>query len=152
MFFVLVVSYVMFSDVEMTLLSDNVDNKLDQDEKMMSAILGNRPRGFLLDLQSGSKAGVTSESELSYPGWKRVVNKVPSLQDLRESLSGLFSACQDVASEKVIPQNKLPLTISVSVDEQAGQQQVAVPHQGGPQHLLPGCPVPREGWGPRPPD
>ena len=75
--------------------------KLDQDEKMMSAILGNRPRGFLLDLQSGSKAGVTSESELSYPGWKRVVNKVPSLQELRESLSGLFSACQDVASEKV---------------------------------------------------
>ena len=68
---------------------------------MMSAILGNRPRGFLLDLQSGSKAGVTSESELSYPGWKRVVNKVPSLLDLRESLSGLSSACQDVTSEKV---------------------------------------------------
>ena len=82
--------------------------KLDQDEKMMSAILGNRPRGFLLDLQSGSKGGVTSESELGYPGWKRVVNRVPSLQDLRESLSGLFSACQDVASEKVNQQVKLP--------------------------------------------
>ena len=77
--------------------------KLDQDEKMMSAILGNRPRGFLLDLQSGSKGGVTSESELGYPGWKRVVNRVPSLQDLRESLSGLFSACQGVASEKGNP-------------------------------------------------
>ena len=68
---------------------------------MMFSILGNRPRGFLLDLQSGMKGGITSESEYGYPGWKRVVNKVPSLQELRESLSGLFSACQDVASEKV---------------------------------------------------
>ena len=68
---------------------------------MMSAILGNRPRGFLLDLQSGLKGGITGESEVGYPGWKRVVNKVPSLQEIRESLSGLCSACQDVASEKV---------------------------------------------------
>ena len=75
--------------------------KIYQDEKMMFAILGNRPRGFLLDLHSGMKGGVTSESEYGYPGWKRVVNKVPSLQELRESLSGLFSACQDVTSEKV---------------------------------------------------
>ena len=36
MFFVLVVSYVMFSDVEMTLLSDNVDNKLDEDENILT--------------------------------------------------------------------------------------------------------------------
>ena len=36
MFFVLVVSYVMFSDVEMTLLSDNVDNKLEQDENILT--------------------------------------------------------------------------------------------------------------------
>lgn len=67
----------------------------------MLAILGNRPRGFHLDLQSGIKGGITSESEYGYPGWKRVVNRVPSLMDLRESLSGLFSACQDAASEKV---------------------------------------------------
>ena len=69
---------------------------------MMFAILGNRPRGFLLDLQSGLKGGITGESEVGYPGWKRVVNRVPSLQEIRESLSGLCSACQDVASEKVI--------------------------------------------------
>ena len=75
----------------------------------MFGILGNRPRGFLLDLQSNTKGGVTGESDHGYPGWKRVVNRVPSLQDLRESLSGLSSACQDVSSDKVAPDCEFPI-------------------------------------------
>ena len=36
-----------------------------------------------------------------YPGWKKVINKMPSLVDIRESLSSLANACHDVGSDKV---------------------------------------------------
>ena len=36
-----------------------------------------------------------------YPGWKKVINKMPSLVDMRESLSSLANACHDVGSDKV---------------------------------------------------
>ena len=65
----------------------------------MSSILSGRPRGFILDIVS-SKGGDTGDVDYSYPGWKRVVNKMPRLSELRESLAQLSSACLDVASDK----------------------------------------------------
>ena len=65
----------------------------------MSAILGHRPRGFILDIVSkvDTAAGNTvTEREVGYPGWKRVVQKLPSPADLRESLISLSAACLEV--------------------------------------------------------
>ena len=89
-----------------------------EDERLVASILGDRPRGFLLELASkggpGPAPGDTEYVSLAvyprdtngisrygYPGWKRVTNKVPSLGELRESLASLTAACQDTASDKV---------------------------------------------------
>ena len=94
----------------------------------MSAILGGRKRGFILEIVEKTEKADSGGS--SYPGWKRVVTKerahlispppalwtspdfcrgelndpflqLASLQELRESLQGLSTACTDISSDKV---------------------------------------------------
>ena len=71
-----------------------------EDEALMSAILGSRKRGFLLEIVEKTEKGESGWG-CSYPGWKRVLTKMASLQDLRESLQGLSTACTDISSDKV---------------------------------------------------
>ena len=67
----------------------------------MSAVLGGRRRGFLLEIVEKTEKGDSSGGSSGYPGWKRVVTKLASLQELRESLQGLSLACTDISSDKV---------------------------------------------------
>ena len=71
-----------------------------EDEALMSAVLGGRRRGFLLEIVEKTEKGDSSGGS-NYPGWKRVVTKLASLQELRESLQGLSLACTDISSDKV---------------------------------------------------
>ena len=71
-----------------------------EDEKMLAAIIGDRKRGFILDLVEKISSGKPSELDCGYPAWKRVLTKVPSLTDLKESLAGVSSACNDPYSDK----------------------------------------------------
>ena len=71
---------------------------------MMAAILGGRKRGFLLEIVEKTEKGDSSGGGgggCNYPGWKRVLTKMASLQELRESLQGLSAACTDISSDKV---------------------------------------------------
>ena len=67
-----------------------------EEEKMMAAVIGDRKRGFIMELVD--KTG--SDPDCGYPHWKRVVTKVPSLAELRDSLTGVSSVCTDLASDK----------------------------------------------------
>lgn len=70
-----------------------------EDERLMATVLGGRKRGFILEIvsKSGPERG---ESEYGYVGWRRVLTRLPSLQELRDSLQGLATACADVSSDK----------------------------------------------------
>ena len=66
---------------------------------MMSAILGSRKRGFMLEIVEKSEKG--ESGGCSYAGWKKVLTKLASLEELRESLQVLSTACTDISSDKV---------------------------------------------------
>jgi len=71
------------------------------DEKAVAAVLCGRKRGFILDVQvvkQGERR--QGDMEAGYPRWKKVVVRLPGLQELRDSLTGLTVACNDVNSDK----------------------------------------------------
>ena len=100
----------------------------NDDEKAVAAVLNGRKRGFILDVQVkglvdnfvvwsrwSSKAREDRETwkqdipgriSLQSPGapqmqrWKKVVVRLPGLQELKDSLTGLTVACNDVNSDK----------------------------------------------------
>ena len=101
----------------------------NDDEKAVAAVLGGRKRGFILDVQvkglvdnfvvpglggqaRREKTGRHGSriSQVEYPPkakgllnlerWKKVVVRLPGLQELRDSLTGLTVACNDVNSDK----------------------------------------------------
>ena len=43
---------------------------------------------------------MSGEREHGYPGWKRVVQRLPGLAELRDSKASLGSACLEVNSDK----------------------------------------------------
>lgn len=75
-----------------------------EDEKMMAAILGHRPRGFILNIKTRSEVNGSGppvvERDYGYPGWKRVAQLLPALSDLRDSMTSLGSACLEVNNDK----------------------------------------------------
>ena len=99
------------------------------DEKAVAAVLCGRKRGFILDVQvqglvdnlvvpglgdqaRREKTGRHGSriSQVEYPPkakgllnlerWKKVVVRLPGLQELKDSLTGLTVACNDVNSDK----------------------------------------------------
>ena len=100
-FFSYIVSfpYHEFSELSILLFQLCCFRRCMEDEALMSAILGSRKRGFLLEIVERSEAG--ESVGWSYAGWKKVLTKLPSLQELRQSLQGLSSACSDISSDKV---------------------------------------------------
>ena len=99
------------------------------DEKAVAAVLNGRKRGFILDVQvkglvdnfvvpglggqaRREKTGRHGSriSQVEYPPkakgllnlerWKKVVVRLPGLQELKDSLTGLTVACNDVNSDK----------------------------------------------------
>ena len=89
------------SDVRLTKMI--CSRRCAEDEALMAAILGGRKRGFLLEIVEKTEKGDSGGSGggCTYPGWKRVLTKMASLQELRESLQGLSTACTDISSDKV---------------------------------------------------
>jgi len=73
----------------------------NDDEKAVAAVLGGRKRGFILDVQA-VKQGERRQGDMEagYPRWKKVVVRLPGLQELKDSLTGLTIACNDVNSDK----------------------------------------------------
>jgi len=72
----------------------------NDDEKAVSAVLSGRKRGFILDVQvvkQGERR--QGDMEAGYPRWKKVVVRLPGLQELKDSLTGLTVACNDVNSD-----------------------------------------------------
>ena len=102
----------------------------NDDEKAVAAVLGGRKRGFILDVQvkglvdnfvvpglggqarrekTGRHGSRISQVEtpskaqgllLILERWKKVVVRLPGLQELKDSLTGLTVACNDVNSDK----------------------------------------------------
>jgi len=72
------------------------------DEKLMAGIRANSRKGFIICIQHDKGKGSKMEYDSVYSQWKRVNIKLPSVVDLRESLTSLSSACNDPASEKWI--------------------------------------------------
>jgi len=72
--------------------------RCSEDEKMLAAVIGDRKRGFILDLVDRSLANKSSDLDCGYPHWKRVMTKVPSLAELRDSLTGVSSVCNDMVN------------------------------------------------------
>ena len=100
------------------------------DEKAVAAVLCGRKRGFILDVQvqglvdnlvvpglgdqarrekTGRHGSRISQVEypskaqellLNFERWKKVVVRLPGLQELKDSFTGLTVACNDVNSDK----------------------------------------------------
>ena len=80
----------------------SLSRRCTEDERLVAALLGTRKRGFLLDLvaSTGGKERRQGDLESGYPKWKKVVQRLPGLQELRESLASLGTAVVDTTSDK----------------------------------------------------